>query len=62
MNYFIKAEKDAIAAYSDAIEKIKGGTFAGVENAEKLLKILEDMRADEEEHKSDFEGILARLY
>ena len=62
LNYFIKAEKDAIAAYSDAIEKIKDGTFAGVENAEKLLKILEDIRADEEEHKSDFEGILARLY
>ncbi len=62
LNYFIGAERDAIDAYSDCIEKIKDGTFAGVENAEKLLKILEDIRADEEEHKSDFEGILARLY
>ncbi len=62
LNYFIKAEEDAIAAYSDFIEKIKDGTFGDVENPERLLKILEGIKSDEEEHKSDFEDILRRRY
>lgn len=62
LNYFIKAEKDAIAAYSDFIEEIKDGTFGDVENSERLLKILEGIERDEEEHKRDFEDILRRRY
>lgn len=62
LNYFIKAEKDAIAAYSDLIKKIEDGDFEDVGNTEKLLKILEGIREDEEEHRDDFEGILRRLY
>lgn len=62
LNYFIKAEKDAIAAYSDLIKKIEDGDFEDAGNTEKLLKILEGIREDEEEHRDDFEGILRRLY
>lgn len=62
LNYFIKAEKDAIAAYSDLIKKIEDGDFEDAGNTEKLLKILEGIKEDEEEHRDDFEGILRRLY
>ena len=62
LNYFIKAEKDAIAAYSDLIKKIEDGDFEDAGNTENLLKILEGIREDEEEHRDDFEGILRRLY
>ena len=62
LNYFIKAEKDAIAAYSDLIKKIEDGDFEDAGNTENLLKILEGIKEDEEEHRDDFEGILRRLY
>ena len=62
LNYFIEAERDAIAAYSDCIEKIKDGTFEDAKNTEELLKILEGIKRDEEEHKRDFEDILRRRY
>ena len=62
LNYFIKAEKDAIAAYSDLIKKIEAGDFEDAGNTENLLKILEGIKEDEEEHRDDFEGILRRLY
>ena len=62
MNYFIEAERDAIEAYSNCIEKIKDGTFEDAENTEGLLKILEGIKRDEEEHKRDFEDILRRRY
>lgn len=55
VEYFIKAEDEAMDAYSILIYRIQEGYY---EDGEDLIGMLTSIRDDEIEHKEDFEEIL----